>query len=249
MNITRPTFQTLFERDLSLLANSICAQCDAQLRHPLLPWLLGERFAETAERIMFIGKPHRGVPGEILQSGVIDPTSVVAEELWNKNWPYWSYTREVAENIYGSRASDFICFSNMIKCTNTPGSQDGNSTDRTSYVMAECCVSKLCVIWQEIKNVEARTLVFYTFRLFRSVLHHVPIALAGSVREITPQSHTVQCRNKRLGWWERTCKTSWTDDLRILVVGHPERMGRNEFVELLTNWLRTRKTTCSAIHA
>jgi hypothetical protein len=242
-NDTRSIFKPLFECDFRLLANPVCRQCDAQIRHPLLPWLVGPKFSESAERILFVGKPHRGTPGEILPSGMIDPTAMVADSLWDINWPYWSYTREIAEKLYGHDASDFIGFTNLIKCTNV-GADDGESTsiDRTTYVIAESCVLKLGVIWKEVERLEARTIVFYTYGLFRDILQNVPVALKASTREITPPDYFVPCRNKQLGWWERACRTAWTNNLRILVVGHPERKGRTEFVELLTNWLRPNPT-------
>ena len=34
------------------------------------------------------------------------------------------------------------------------------------------------------------------------------------------------------------CATLWCDNIRLLVVGHPERMGRTEYIKLLTDWLR-----------
>ena len=98
-NDTRTVFKLLFERELRLLANPVCERCDAQILHPLLPWLVGQRFSDSVERILFVGKPHRGTPGEILPSGMIDPTSMVADSLWDISWPYWSYTREIAENL------------------------------------------------------------------------------------------------------------------------------------------------------
>jgi hypothetical protein len=73
-NCTRTRFAPLFESELHLLKNPICEQCDAQIRHPLLPWLVGERFSASVERVVFVGKPHRGVPGTLLPSGIIDPS-------------------------------------------------------------------------------------------------------------------------------------------------------------------------------
>lgn len=238
-NGTRGIFEPLFDGDLHLTKNSTCNECDAQIRHPLLPWLVGHGFSETSERILFVGKPHRGTPGVILPSGLIDPTNMVADTLWDIYWPYWSYTREIAENLYGENAHDFIAFTNLIKCTNV-NADDGESrsTDKTTYQMAECCVLKLGVIWKEIERLEARTIVFYTYGLFPEVLQDIPLATSGSIREITAREHHVQCGQKSLGWWERTCATAWTENLRILVVGHPERMLRAEFVGLLTSWLR-----------
>ena len=159
-NVTRKTFQFFFEKDLQLLTNSICQQCDAKIRYPLLPWLVGPQFSKSNERIVFVGKPHRGTPGEILPSKIIDSTEMVAEELWNIKWPYWSYTREIAENLYGENAHEFIAFTNLIKCTNV-GADDGVSTsiDNTSYKMAESCVLKLSVVWKEIEFLKAQTAV------------------------------------------------------------------------------------------
>ena len=175
----------------------------------------------------------------MLRSGIIDPREVVERELWQKSWPYWSYTRRIAENLYGSDAFSSIALTNFIKCTNVDGgSGQFKSLDKTTFRMADCCVLKLGVIWREVELLQAKTAVFYTYGLFRETLKVVPVALSGTLKERTPQDHSVLCRNKRLGWWERTFRTSWTDNFRLLVVGHPERMGREEYVELISNWIR-----------
>jgi len=237
-NLTLLTFAPLFEQHLALLKNPTCQTCnvDPELKHPLLPWIAGSHFHKTEERIIFVGKPHRGIPGKIRPSGIIDPTEKIfgPEGLWNVNWPYWSYTREIAENLYEIDAAESICLSNLIKCTNTYDS------DATTREMAVGCIKNLGVIWKEIETIKARTVVFYTYSLYPELLQEIPCALPGSVREITPYEHSVPCRNKMLGWWERTCDTAWCNNLRLLVVGHPERMGRAEYVQILSNWLRKR---------
>jgi hypothetical protein len=231
-NHTRPIFQTLFENQLQLPVNQTCEQCDPDIKQPLLPWLVGDQFPQSPERVIFVGKPHRGTPGEILPSGIRDPTGVVEGYLWNQGWAYWSYTREIAERLYGSSAFDFIAFTNIIKCTNTHG------TDNTTWTMAQNCLVKLQVIWQEFVTIEPFTVVFYTYGLYRQLLEKIPIAMPGSIREITTPNHRVPCGKKLLGWWERACATSWTSNMRILVIGHPERMNRPEYTELLVNWIR-----------
>lgn len=238
-NISRDLFEPMFVRELQLLQNPICAKCDAQIKSPLLPWIVGDRFSDTAERLLFVGKPHRGEPDNKLASGMIDGTELVSAELWEKSWPYWSYTRQISQNIYGENAQEFIALSNLIKCTNV-GAKSGvsSSTDDTSFQMAECCVLKLGVIWREIELLQAKTIIFYTYGLFREVLQHIPVALNGSTREITSPNHRVCCGNKHLGWWERSCATSWSDSVRILIVGHPERMQAIAYVDLLTTWIR-----------
>ena len=229
-------FAPLFEQRLALLNNPTCQSCNAnpKFKHPLIPWILGSDFHKTRERIIFVGKPHRGIPGKIRESGIIDPTEGIFSPggLWDFHWPYWSYTREIVESIYGSNAAKSICLSNLIKCTNTCGS------DATTREMAVGCVKDLGVVWREIEAIKARTVVFYTYGLYRDLLRDVPCALPGSVHEITSYDYSVPVRNKMLGWWERSCDTVWWRNLRLLVVGHPERMGRSEYVRLLSSWLK-----------
>ena len=61
-NLTVPIFEKLFEEELALLKNPICRACNVEpdLKHPLLPWIVGGNFKLTDERILFVGKPHRG---------------------------------------------------------------------------------------------------------------------------------------------------------------------------------------------
>lgn len=233
-NVTFSKYKDLFETELELLQNPVCATCDVRqdLKHPLLPWLVGSNFLNTKERIVFIGKPHRGLPGEILASGIIDPTSEVEGGLWDIHWPYWSYTREIAENLYGVNAIESIAFTNLIKCSNT------DDVDATTPTMARGCISELQVIWREIEVIEARTAVFYTYNLYRELLNDIPFALDGTINEVTPADHIIPCRNKMLHWWDRICETPWTNRFRILVVGHPERMGKPEYVDLITKWIQ-----------
>lgn len=237
-NRTRAIFKDLFEADLRLLTNPVCENCDARIKHPLLPWIVGHKFNDSTERILVVGKPHRGVLGDMLPSGIMDPTDEISE-LWEKNWPYWSYTREIVENLYGINAREYIAFTNVVKCTNVgDGAGKTKSVDLTSKQMAHNCIEDLGVIWKEIECLKPLTIIFYTYSLFREMLQGIPLALEGTIQEITSKNHAIQCRNKKLGWWERRCETPWTNNLRVLVVGHPERMARQEYTELLTNWIR-----------
>lgn len=43
----------------------------------MLPWHLGEYFFKSSQRILFVGKSHRGMPGELLPSGMLDPKKPV----------------------------------------------------------------------------------------------------------------------------------------------------------------------------
>jgi hypothetical protein len=139
VNQTVSTFKALFEDELRLLRCEACLRCDADLKNPLLPWLVGEKFPQTPEQVVFVGKPHRGTPGTILPSGIIDPREQVEGEdpLWNYSWAYWSYTRAIAERLYGSEAFESIALTNMVKCTNT------HDADATTWTMAQSCLVDL----------------------------------------------------------------------------------------------------------
>lgn len=242
-NQTLRIFRPLFEKQLRLLKNQSCAKCDAKIKHPLLPWLVGSDYWRTEERLLFVGKPHRGKPGDILRSGLIDPTNEV-EGLVKKHWPYWKYTKEIAERIFGSSDNlwDKVAFTNIIKCTNVRANKDSGTADRTSHVMAQCCIGDLKVVFHEIRRLEPRTIIFYTFSLYRELLRELPSEWALKSVDVTSENKKVRCGKKQLHWWERSVVTTWHDHVRVLVVGHPERMAKKEYVELLANWIN-RKTT------
>jgi hypothetical protein len=163
MNQTRATFELLFETELKLLQNSACQACDPDIKHPLLPWLVGDQFESTRERVVFVGKPHRGTPGTMLSSGILDPTPDVGGDqgLWKYGWAYWGYTRAIAERLYGEKAFNSIALSNLIKCTNT------HDTDATTPTMAQRCLSELGVHMAGVRDSEA---------VYGNLLHVQPIS-------------------------------------------------------------------------
>jgi hypothetical protein len=90
---------TLYESSLRLLRNPTCEKCEAKVRNPLSVWHVGKSFHRSAIRVLFVGKPHRGTPGLIRPSGLIDPRKRV-EELKEVSWAYWSYTREIGKKLF-----------------------------------------------------------------------------------------------------------------------------------------------------
>lgn len=235
-------FRTLFEQSLRLPDNPDCQRCDAQLKHPLLPWWVGKDYGADEKKVLFVGKPHRArggrLPGEILPSGIIDPSAEI-ESYWKEHWAYWRATRLIAENLFGEHGHDRIALTNLIKCTNVGASAaDTRSTDRTTKCMADSCVGKLGVAWREIGILKPTYVVFYTFSMYRQLLEYIPDAKPGSIKDITGIDHRVPCGAKSLGWWDRKAVVPWAPEFRILVVGHPERMQRLGYVDRVTNWLQ-----------
>ena len=153
-NSTVDIFKDIFESDLFLLKNKICVKCDAKIKKPLMPWIVGSQYFDTHEKILFVGKPHRGTPGEELPSGILDPREPHLDWLMDCSWPYWSYTKEILSQKYlDENPWKYCAFTNIIKCTNVEG--EGNPTnDASTYKMAESCVQKLGVIHKEITTLK-----------------------------------------------------------------------------------------------
>ena len=236
-NHTVEIFKNIFEEELVLLKNKICDKCDALIKHPVMPWIVGDNYFKSVEKVLFIGKPHRGVPGEEFPSGILDPREPHLDWLMDCPWPYWSYTKEILISLYGNDDPwDYCPFTNIIKCTNVGG--EGNPTnDATTYHMAECCIRDLGVIFKEIEVLKPQHIIFYTYSLYPELLSNLPFA--NSITETTNQNHKVRCGEKNLGWWTRLAKTSWSNNVKILVTGHPERMKKDHFVSLITDWIKT----------
>ncbi len=233
-NLTLEKFKTMFE-SIQLSKNDICNNCDAKVKHPLLPWIVGSQFNETKEKVLFVGKPHRGEPGERLPSGILDSTKPHLDFLINCKWPYWSYTKSIAMGLFGDNDPwDYVAFTNIIKCTNVTG--ENGSFDTTSKKMAKCCIDDNGVIFSEIEELKPNCIVFFTYDLFSEHLVNLPFAF--KIDEITKKGNRVPCGMKTIGWWHRRIKTEWSDNVSILVTHHPERKKKSDYVNLILNWIK-----------
>ena len=167
----------------------------------------------------------------------LDPREPHLEWLMECSWSYWSYTREILKRLYGSNPWDYCALSNIIKCTNVYGSGQDSTIDKTSYNMAKSCILDLGVIFKEIEVLEPNHIIFYTYNFHKEMLINLPFA--NSICEKTTIEHKVLCGQKKLGWWERHITTSWNDNVKLLVVGHPERMKKEEYISLIIDWVKS----------
>ena len=243
MNLTEEYFLEEFQKSYQIPFNKNCELCDVnkELKYPLLPWIVGSKYFETKERIMIIGKPHRGIPGKLLKSMIINPNSKENNCLeWMKNectWAYWSYTKEILKRIYPNQdVWDFVSFTNIIKCTNT--ADDGTHIDKTTWKMANQCIKENGIIFKEIEKLKPRTIVFYIFSLFNDFLNEFPFS--NEIIDEKSKHNKITCGQKQLPWWERTIKTNWDSKVRDLVTGHPQRMQKKEFVEKIVAWIQNK---------
>lgn len=235
-------FCSLYESELSLLANPVCLECDAKIRHPLLPYHVGDRYWNSSERILFVGKSHRGIPGTVRPSGVQDARTAAKKYFFDYSTAYWIYTREIATRIYGDgvAAWDHIAMTNLIKCTNVEGEDPGRAMDATTQKMASSCVSQLQVLAREICLLKPYNVVCYTYSFYRDLLPYLVLEPGVSWFDVTSPENRLPCGAKSIGWWDRRCSTSWCSELRFLVVGHPERMAKKDYTEKILKWLKRR---------
>jgi hypothetical protein len=231
-------FCDLYEKRLHLPKGRVCSrECDAKIKHPLPVWHVGSAFSQANPRVLFVGKPHRGVPGKTRPSGLIDPREMVEHDLRHRSWPYWSYTREIAGRLFGSLDDgwDRIALTNLVKCTNVDAGWSGAPTvDQTSRIMAECCVGKLGVISAEILALQPTHVVFYTYAFFPDLLEELQ-----PFRWTTTKRTTRRCGKKALPWWEREATAPEVGAIRVLITGHPERMKKDSYIRLIARWVQS----------
>ena len=135
----------------------ICEECHKKehLSLPIGCWCVGSDFNKTSKRILFVGKNARNNPGTI-EDGFRNPFQYTRESLWNKSWPYWSYTRAITQRIFGDDSIEHIAFTNIVKCNNSGGK------DTTSDFVKSNCILNLKVLQQELKVIHPTHIIFYT---------------------------------------------------------------------------------------
>lgn len=232
----------IYENQLNIPHNGKCSNCDAKYKKPLLPWQIGAKYYTEKGGVFIAGKPHRGdlkaetTKGIIVKaSGVIDGRRL-GERLFfkEKKWPYWSYTREVLNSIYGTSEESWehITFTNIVKCSST------DAGDKTSRLCAKQCIIENNVIFKEIELLKPKKILFFTWSMHRDLLYEIPFAKEGTIIEHTSNDYRRKCGAKQLGWWDRTLIANWGSKVDFLVLGHPERMKKVEYVAMVSEWLK-----------
>lgn len=223
----------LYEKKLNIPNNKYCEKCDSFYKEPLLPWVIGEKYYNDENKIFIAGKPHRGSFGNIRESNVIDARVKGEELFFNEKWPYWNYTKEILNSIYLSpkESWEHIVFSNVVKCSST------DTRDLTTLNCANQCIKNNKVIILEIELLRPKIIIFYTWSMYRVLFEEIPFAQKETIQEITNRDHRIKCGAKKLGWWDRTFISTWGEKIHFLILGHPERMKKDEYIKLVSDWL------------
>ena len=229
----------LYEKELKIPLSVECDKCDAKHKKPLLPWQIGDNYPSKQGGIFIAGKPHRGKEGEPKNSikrnnKILDGRIRGKKLFYESNWAYWSYTKDILNSIYETTENSWnnIAFSNIIKCSSTSG------YDKTSRKCAEQCITKNQVIFEEIKLLKPKKIIFYTWSLHRDLFDKVPFAQNGAIKEHTDKKHRKKCGKKQLGWWDRSMMATWGGDVDFLITGHPQFMKKAEYIAMVSQWLK-----------
>lgn len=226
-------------KNLNLGKNPICERCiesnnSSFFSKPISVWKIGDDFQNESNKILFVGKVHRGANlGPMINDLFQDATKVGNNLLEYNSWAYWSYTREIIKSVHGNikEGKEKIAFTNLIKCNNS------QTTDETTEFTKKSCLSDLKVVWNEIKILKPNKIIFYTNTDYDNyILNYKP---SENFKDLTDRHKKIKIGAKYMPWWNRV----FYDENRNVIteflrVGHPERLKKAEFVSKLANWAK-----------
>lgn len=226
--------------EINVGQNEICRKCNESnnsklFSKPISIWKIGEDFKNETNKILFVGKVHRGnIEYEATINDLFkDSTKKGDYLLKNSRWAYWSYTREIIKNIYGSfeKGKEKIAFTNLIKCNKSL------TEDKTTEFTKKSCLSDLKVVWREIEILKPTKIIFYTNTDYDNfLLDYKPTEF---FKDLTNKQNKKKIGAKFMPWWNRVFFDQNGDVLsEFLRIGHPERLKKDDFVNKVSNWAR-----------
>jgi hypothetical protein len=226
-------------KHVNLGNNEICKKCkdlhkraNLELYPPASLWNVGDKFETDQYKVMFVGKPARGSPGEDTGYGFLDCRKCGAELYNGVGWPYWNYTKEISKRLYGSAEEGWnrIAFSNIIKCNNSV------DIDTATYDMKKHCIDELRVIWKEIEILQPKNVVFSTHWYYDDFIDK--FIIGDKYKDITDRNHRIPNGKKKISWWHREFYKDGQLIMRILRTAHPERQQKEGFVSKIVEWIK-----------
>lgn len=219
--------------EIGLGTCAVCTHC--RIDNPALyskavgMWFVGKFFEEQKNRVLFIGKNARGMPAKEYKEnqnskGFLEEFRYSRENLINKSWPYWSYTKEISKRLFGDMAMEAVAFTNMVKCNGS------DTIDTTTDSMKDYCIGDLAVVRHEVEIIRPTHIVLYTGTSYDSWLSPV-------FDKIDCFSNTsIEIGKKKMPYGEYRCKLNH-ERIRVLRIGHPERMQKEAFVSTVVTWI------------
>lgn len=151
--------------EIDLGTCEVCTRCHSD--NPTLyskavgMWFVGKFFEGQKNRVLFIGKNARGMPATEYKenqnnNGFLAEFRYSRENLIDKSWPYWSYTKEISKRLFGDMVMEAVAFTNMVKCNGS------DTIDTTTESMKGYCIGDLAVVRREIEIIKPTHIVLYT---------------------------------------------------------------------------------------
>lgn len=215
--------------ELSFETNAICEGCKIKsknngknLSSPMTAWVVGKNFSATEHKVLFVGKTARG------DSKGKNNFDVSRTTYWNKHWPYWSYTKAICSTIYHSPDIENIAMTNLVKCNFS------RTVDSTTPLMKENCTQKLKVFRREIEIIQPKKIVFYTSGGYYDVIEE-GFDSYEIISEKTNEN-AVPIGKKKMNYIDAIATING-NEVKVLLVGHPERKNKDEFVNIVSEWI------------
>lgn len=227
----------LFEMydDIQLGSSDICQNCrnnSENLSFPATFWFVGKGFSKSTEKILFVGKNARGNPGKAM--GAYLDCREMADQLCNVSWPYWRYTRNIVERVYGNDTNDNIAFTNVMKCNTS------FTIDTTSNLLKVNCIKEMQVLRKEIEIIKPKKIIFLTSWYYDEYFKYV-------FDEIENISNTkISIGKKKMPWWEFKAELNEIK-IEVLRVGHPERKKEIDYVNAVVDWITKQPSISSSV--
>lgn len=222
-------------------SNNLCRQCRSLSdikTNALGPWVACSAEC-TSKSILFVGKVARGDElGEEIAECLEDVTDFGTPFIAKSSWAYWSYTRNIIENVFGDLDSGLnqVTFTNMIKCNNE------TLQDTTEGIIKDYCISKNRFIWKEIDLLKPKLAIFYTNYSYDNFIEEYRPQYSVSFKDNNSRAYQVPIGKKSMPWWDRCFYDEQQKEVfRLLRVGHPERKNKHDYVGKISNWISTHK--------
>ena len=217
-------------------SNSICEKCRKEsgiFTDALGPWLVAD--PSHAPTILFVGKVAWGEEiGDEIAPYLEDCLDFGNKCIRTKTTAYWSYTRAIVERWCGDLEDGLkrVSFTNIVKCNNET-IQDTTSGSARNY-----CINENGFIWEEIEFLRPRYVVFFTGSHYDDEIDEYMPKFATSWRNNADENE-IAVGDKTMPWWDRSfLDQTGVEVLRFLRVGHPQCKAKDEFVDLVSRWLR-----------
>ena len=223
--------------DVKMGSNANCKKCRDKSNietNALSAWLIRDK--KYVNNILFVGKVARGdILGPIIGKKLEDCTSFGDDAIHNYKWPFWRYSKDIIQNVYGDLQTGlkYISMTNLVKCNNT------STNDSTQNIVRDYCIRKNQFILKEIEILHPTTIIFYTGYFYDDFIDEFIPSFATLKWDVKNRRNKVAVGNKFMPWWERKYLIdSEKVVMNMLRVGHPERKNKKEYVGMVSSWIR-----------